>query len=103
LLPVVLAVMAVDEKDKTLGAARHLDLMERCDALRKPERFLDLIAAAACVRDVDQAAWQARVAAVRSIDAGAIARAQQGDTARIKQAVREARLQQLQAGASDAI
>ncbi|MDS1140207.1 tRNA CCA-pyrophosphorylase [Pusillimonas sp. SM2304] len=111
LLPVVLAVIAVDaqaaathgqaEQAESAGDAaarrrvRHLDVMERCDALRKPERFLDLIAAAACVRDVDQAAWRARVAAVRAIDAGAIARAQQGDPARIKQAMREARLEQL--------
>jgi tRNA nucleotidyltransferase (CCA-adding enzyme) len=70
--------------------------MERCDALRKPERFLDLIAAAACVRDVDQDVWRVRVSAIRSVDAGAIAKLMQGQPQRIKQALREARLQALE-------
>lgn len=74
------------------SAETCLDLMERCDALRKPERFLDLIATAACVRDVDQQAWQERVSAIRSIDAGAIAKAMQGQPLRIKAALRDARL-----------
>ncbi|HUG58134.1 MAG TPA: tRNA CCA-pyrophosphorylase [Candidimonas sp.] len=77
------------------SAETCLDLMERCDALRKPERFLDLIATAACVRDVDQQAWQARVSAIRSIDAGAIAKAMQGQPLRIKAALRDARLRAL--------
>ncbi len=98
LLPLVLSALDGDEKcsgDERDGAA--LDLMERCDALRKPERFLDLLKAAAIVRSVDVQAWAARVAAVRAIDAGAIARAQGGDPARIKPALRAARLQALQA------
>ncbi|MFT0545022.1 tRNA CCA-pyrophosphorylase [Allopusillimonas ginsengisoli] len=74
-----------------------LDLIERCDALRKPDRFLDLLAAAACVGDVDVAAWRARVDAVRSVDAGAVARAAKGDPAKIKPALRQARLEALQA------
>lgn len=74
-----------------------LDLMERCDALRKPDRFLDLLGAAAiCKKDVDQEAWRARVDAIRSIDAGAIAGTMQGDPAGIKNALRSARLQALQ-------
>jgi tRNA nucleotidyltransferase (CCA-adding enzyme) len=76
-------------------AVLQLALLERCDAMRKPERFLDLLRAAAILRSVDVDAWQARVAAVRGIDAGAIARGCQGDAARIKQALREARLQVL--------
>lgn len=73
-----------------------LDLMERCDALRKPDRFLDLLGAAAvCRKDVDQDAWRARVDAIRSIDAGAIAGTMQGNPAGIKNALRSARLQAL--------
>jgi tRNA nucleotidyltransferase (CCA-adding enzyme) len=77
------------------AAALQLALLERCDALRKPERFLDLLQAAAILRNVDLQAWQSRLAAVRGIDAGAIARACKGDAARIKDALREARLEVL--------
>ncbi|NYT62637.1 tRNA CCA-pyrophosphorylase [Alcaligenaceae bacterium] len=77
------------------GAEACLDLMERCDALRKPERFLDLIDAAACVRDVNTQIWRERVSAIRSIDAGAIAKTMQGNPQGIKQALRAARLQVL--------
>jgi tRNA nucleotidyltransferase (CCA-adding enzyme) len=74
------------------GAAGRLALMERCDAMRKPGRFMDLLAAAEVRRPVDMAAWRAALDAVRGIDAGAIARACQGKPDRIKQALREARL-----------
>ncbi|OZI31989.1 CCA tRNA nucleotidyltransferase [Bordetella genomosp. 10] len=90
LLPVVLA-----ELDAGADDAAALDLMERCDALRKPERYLDLLRAAAIVRPVDVDAWSARVARVRAIDAGAIARAEGGDPAKIKPALRAARLRAL--------
>jgi tRNA nucleotidyltransferase (CCA-adding enzyme) len=62
-----------------------LTLLERCDALRRPERFeLILLACEADYRgrlgweerDYGQAAaWKAALAAVRAVDAGAIARA----------------------------
>ena len=124
LLPMLLAGIqdagAGAQGDK---AGAWLDLMEQCDALRKPERFLELVVAGQCVSpeedeagsektdasnakagvhgdagqgkrisDNEAAAWQARVAAVRSIDAGAIAKACQGKPDRIKAALREARL-----------
>lgn len=88
LLPVVLEGLDGDEQDPVAA----LDLLERCDALRKPERFFDLLRAASIVRPVDNAAWEERVRAVRGIDAGAIARSCRGDTARIKDALRQARL-----------
>ncbi|TAM82383.1 MAG: tRNA CCA-pyrophosphorylase, partial [Candidimonas sp.] len=47
---------------------------------------------AACVRDVDATAWQARLAAARGVDAGAIARAAHGQPDRIRAALRDARL-----------
>ena len=72
-------------------AEAALAVMERCDVMRKPERFRDLLKAAACVRDIDVAGWERRMDALRAIDAGAIARACE-DRARIPEAVREARL-----------
>jgi len=93
LLPQVLVALAGGDEP---AQAATLDLMERCDALRKPDRFIDLLKAAAIVRPVDVDTWAARVAAVRAIDAGAIARAEGGDPARIKPALRTARLQALQ-------
>ena len=102
LLPVVLENAAFELDDVSDAASKALSLMERCDALRKPERFLDLVATAECVHKVDQNAWRARVAAIRSIDAGAIAKSLQGEPGRIKEELRHARLQALEslAGAS---
>ncbi|WAI84425.1 MULTISPECIES: CCA tRNA nucleotidyltransferase [Achromobacter] len=76
----------------------QLALMERADALRKPERFFDLLKTASILRPVDMAGWQSRVDAVRGVDAGAIAKACAGDPARIKDSVRRARLDRLRAG-----
>jgi tRNA nucleotidyltransferase (CCA-adding enzyme) len=84
-----------DQGQAAAPVALQLALLERCDALRKPARFIDLLRAAAILRSVDMEAWQARLDAVRGIDAGAIARACQGDPVRIKQALHEARLQVL--------
>ena len=72
-------------------AESALALMERCDVLRKPERFSALLQAAACVRELDVAAWERRVNAVRSVDAGAVA-SDCEDRSRIPAAVRAARL-----------
>ena len=100
LLPEVLlgldaAEQAANNSDATEA---QLALMERADALRKPERFFDLLKTAAILRPVDMGAWQARVDAVRGVDAGAIAKACAGDPARIKDSVRQARLDRLRAG-----
>ncbi len=102
LLPLVLRVIAKDKggtaADKPGGAPSGnpleecLALLERCDALRKPARFLDLLDAAACVVDVDSTTWRERVSAVRSVDAGAVAQACRGEPEKIKIALREARL-----------
>jgi tRNA nucleotidyltransferase (CCA-adding enzyme) len=83
----------------------QLALMERCDALRKPERFFELLRAANVLRGkasgLSQAApediWRARVAAVRGVDAGAIARECGGAPEKIKPALRDARLAALAA------
>jgi len=73
-------------------AARWLDLMERCDAFRKPGRFMDLLDAAGCSVAVDRDAWAARLSAVRGVDAGAIAREVAGKPELIKAGLRKARL-----------
>ena len=96
LLPEMLAGLDASQRDADAVGAQ-LALMERADALRKPERFFDLLETAAVLRPVDREAWRARVAAVRGVDAGAIAKACAGDPARIKESVREARLARLRA------
>jgi tRNA nucleotidyltransferase (CCA-adding enzyme) len=101
-----LAVAARDDRASSAGGGRPqgpsgtpqgaLALLESCDALRRPQRFLALLQAAGCVRDdVDLALWAQRLAAVRAVDAGAIARAAGGDAARIREALRQARLRAL--------
>lgn len=74
------------------GPQDWLALMERCDALRKPQRFFDLLEAAACVEPVDVPAWRARLDAVQAVDAGGIAKSCGSDARRIQAAVRAARL-----------
>ncbi|WP_025136204.1 tRNA CCA-pyrophosphorylase [Achromobacter sp. DH1f] len=98
LLPQMLAGLDAAQAAGADAADAQLALMERADALRKPERFFDLLDTVAVLQPVDRDAWRARVDAVRGVDAGAIARGCAGDPARIKQSVRDARLQRLRAG-----
>lgn len=89
LLPEILDRLDGDVSD----AVAQLDLIEVCDALRKPERFQDGLAAAQCVRgDVVLDDWARRVQALRDIDAGAIARAAGGQVEQIRADLRVARL-----------
>src|SRR5690606_35838390 len=81
------------------GPDAWLDLLESCDALRRPDRCAALLAAADCVRDdVGAGRWLRRLDAVRTVDAGAIARAAGGHAARIRSDLRAARLRVLAAG-----
>ena len=83
-----------------LRPATVLDLLERLDALRRPERFEDCLAACAAdyhgregyrARPYPQAAHLRRaLAAARAVDAGAIARAAKPDA--IPEAIRQARV-----------
>ncbi|AHV93867.1 tRNA CCA-pyrophosphorylase [Bordetella holmesii] len=93
LLPLVLQALPA------ASASERLDVIERCDGLRKPDRFLALVEAASVVSQVDIAPWSRALAAVRGIDAGAIARQCSGDAVRIKAALRHARLAALQVAA----
>ncbi|MBS1171128.1 MAG: cca [Burkholderiaceae bacterium] len=89
-----------------LRAATLVNVFERCDAIRRPERFFDMLKAAECDfrgRSGEQrtfanepypqaAHWQAALAAARSIDAGAIAHANRENPPRIPLAIHEARV-----------
>ena len=68
LLPLWLQAQPVQDAESALA------VIERCDGLRKPERFMALAQAAEVVTSVDAPRWQAALAAVRGVDAGAIAR-----------------------------
>lgn len=82
----------------------RLDLLERCDALRRPERFdLVLLACEADYRGrlgwserdyVQAAAWRRIRETVRGVDAGAIA-AKIDDAEKVPEAIRAARLRAL--------
>jgi tRNA nucleotidyltransferase (CCA-adding enzyme) len=89
----------------------RLTVLERCDALRRPERFEQVLLACEAdyrgrlgweERDYAAAAqWRTTLAAVRAVDAGAIARelAEQGTAGaqRIAQAVARARVEAIRA------
>ena len=100
-----LAVMAVREyrcvqRASTLTASELVELVERCDGLRKPDRFLDML----CALDCDprarlhhaeplQAGYLTDVlAAVRAVDAGKIALQCAHTPALIPQQIRLARI-----------
>lgn len=89
LLPQVLAGLELDAPK-----AVH-DLLMRSDVLRRPQRFYELLSAAACVTHVDHATWRLRVNALQSVDAASVAQQHAGQSERIKQALRDARVHAL--------
>nr|WP_305792541.1 hypothetical protein [Advenella sp. EE-W14] len=112
LLPLVLlglqAWQAQENEHDLQKADDIVVLIERCDGLRKPERFMDLIQAAACAGktgfplpdtaaiqhvDVPVAFWRICLERAKDIDAGAIAREYAGQAAQIKEAVRKVRVE----------
>ncbi|MBV4398328.1 hypothetical protein KU392_13855 [Advenella alkanexedens] len=112
LLPLVLlglqAWQAQENEHDLQKADDIVALIERCDGLRKPERFMDLIQAAACAGktgfplpdtaaiqhvDVPVAFWRICLERAKDIDAGAIAREYAGQAAQIKEAVRKVRVE----------
>ena len=70
LLPVVLKAL----EPAVLLPDHVLVLFEQCDALRKPERFSELLHTAQIVAEVSVVNWQNWLDTVRAIDAGAAAR-----------------------------
>ncbi len=102
-----LAILAAREhgdlhRGLELRAATIVKMLERTDALRRPQRFLDLLDACECDcrgrtgRQSDpwppRPMWQAALAAVQSVDAGAIAKACP-DPAKIPERVHAARVE----------
>lgn len=92
--------LALQGLGQPLAASAVLSLVEQLDGLRKPERFVDLVQAAACVLPDDFVNtllpyWLQGLQTVRAVDAGAVARACAGRAADIKAAVRAARLEAL--------
>lgn len=89
----LLAAFAEVGDTSTLTSARVLDWLERCDVLRKPERFEQLLHAAQtgelCSAQAVQQ-WQAWGEQIRQVDAAALAA--QHASGDIRAAVREARL-----------
>jgi len=80
-----------------LGADAIVALFERCDGFRKPERFADMLLAAAC-NATPTGAWLQRpflldaLAAARGVNAGEVAARCGADKARIPAAVHAARV-----------
>jgi len=95
LLPGMAASLSAKAGAEAADAESRLDLIERSDGLRKPRRFVDLLLAAQCVTPVDVETWRRSLDALRAIDAGAVAKAAGGEPARIKAALRQARLEAL--------
>ncbi|VVE64041.1 multifunctional CCA tRNA nucleotidyl transferase/2'3'-cyclic phosphodiesterase/2'nucleotidase/phosphatase [Pandoraea captiosa] len=90
------------------GAGALVRLLERCDALRKPERFVEVLQA--CEADArgrggefatapypQRERLMAALDAARSIDAGAVARQYADQPARIRDAVQAARIDAVEA------
>lgn len=87
-----------------LSPAEIVDLLQRCDAYRKPQRFVDMLRALACVQaahqpngDFPQADFlERRLDAALKVQAGDIAlevaKHHPGEPQRIAQAVRDARI-----------
>ena len=99
-----LAVMAAREQAAianalALTAEDLVRLCERCDGLRKPQRFVQLLQAVECdararqEREFPQSAWlQAMLAAVRGVDAGALALACAHEPKKIPAVIHAARV-----------
>ena len=76
------------------SAEAMLTLLERADALRRPERFAQLLHAVEHLEDMDLTLWCKALAAAASVDAGVIARQLKStDGRQIAAHVRQARLQ----------
>ncbi|MBN9115900.1 MAG: HD domain-containing protein, partial [Pandoraea sp.] len=90
------------------GAAALVRLLERCDALRKPDRFVEILQA--CEADArgrggdfatapypQRDRLMAALGAARSIDAGAVARRYADNPVKIRDAVQAARIDAVEA------
>jgi tRNA nucleotidyltransferase (CCA-adding enzyme) len=75
----------------TLDAEALVDLLQRLDAFRRPDRFESLLSVWACAGVGDKSAQdllRRAAAAARAVDAGAVAQASRGDEAAAVRAAR---------------
>lgn len=84
------------QKTPKPDATDRLALLESCDALRRPDRFISLCQLAGWVTGCLDNVWQAALLAAQSVDAGAIARKVGAEPEKIRDAVRAARLNAIQ-------
>jgi tRNA nucleotidyltransferase (CCA-adding enzyme) len=85
-----------------LRANTMVTLFERCDAFRKPQRFIDMLRASECdhrgrtgfaEKPFPQAAWlEMAMKAARAVDAGEVAKRYQDQPQRIPEAIHKARV-----------
>ena len=75
--------------------AERLRLLERADAIRRPERFELLLEAFEARASIGADSWRSALHTVREIDAGAVAARHEDDPVAIARALREARLARL--------
>ena len=110
-----LAVMVAREHGNvgralSLRANTIMNLIERCDGLRRPQRFIDMLRAAECDhrgrtgfedRAFPQGAFlETALAAARSVNAGAIAAELAQQPQRIPEAIRAARIRAIEHAAA---
>lgn len=80
-----------DLNQSDVAPAAALALLERTDALRRPERFELLLGICALLDGVDVMPWRRARAAAAAVDAGAVAAAAGGNGAVIAAALKHAR------------
>jgi tRNA nucleotidyltransferase (CCA-adding enzyme) len=74
------------------GSAAIVELLERADAFRRPERFELLLQAFEAATETDAGHLRAALKAAAEVDAGALASLHRNDPAEIARAVRQARV-----------
>jgi len=100
-----LARLLVELRDPLQGATSPdaiVDVLERGDAFRRPERFELLLQAFETSRERTADRFRAALAAASAIDAGALAAAHRNDPVAIPQAIRKARVAAVR-GPQDAV
>jgi tRNA nucleotidyltransferase (CCA-adding enzyme) len=90
-----LLMQLTTDLESATTALERLQTLERADAIRRPERFELLLSAFETLTGSAASTWRSALAAVRSIDAGAIAARHEDDPAAIARALHEARLAKL--------
>ncbi len=97
LLPVLLDSPVLVQPRSNLD--HTLTVMEQLDALRKPDRFHQLLSAAACLQSVPVQDWEFLRKTMAAVDAGAVAAQFKSEPAKIREEVRAARLKALEQAA----